>query len=512
MKNVLLFGALVVLFGPACNRDVSQDVDHELEHLQTTKWTEWSELFMEYPPLFVGEQHDFILHLTELNHFKPVNAKDVTLLLTSEGNRIEKTIAEPTRNGIYTTSILFDESGTWQMVLSYGGPRGDTVRVDNLIVFAEKSREQIETAALHHEGSDIRFLKEQQWNTDFGTEGVTRRSMRASIPATGEILSKINSDVIVSSPFTGMVLSDHNPDLPQIGSAISTDSKLVVLTPSVDSGEDNFAAKYIQRKSDLELARIEMERAERLFARSAIPERELQQSQADFQKAEAEYGTIATFVEEFNYTEQFGTDHLDLDFLIRSPIIGTVEEIYFQPGRQINSGEPLFRIIDSRKVWLKINVPATLISQINNPDRLSFTIHGRNEPVHITPDNGTLVSIGNIVDTDNRTVPLVFEIANPSRLLKIGMYADVLVFTDEKKDVLAVPESALTEDEGHYSIYVQLAGESFMKREVTPGIKESGYVEILDGLNEAERVVTSGAYQVKLASASSRLPDDGHVH
>jgi multidrug efflux pump subunit AcrA (membrane-fusion protein) len=68
------------------------------------------------------------------------------------------------------------------------------------------------------------------------------------------------------------------------------------------------------------------------------------------------------------------------------------------------------------------------------------------------------------------------------------------------------------EEEGRYSVFVHSEGESFVKREVTLGAREKDRVEILKGLEEDERVVTVGAYQVRLASMSSQLPAHGHEH
>lgn len=77
---------------------------------------------------------------------------------------------------------------------------------------------------------------------------------------------------------------------------------------------------------------------------------------------------------------------------------------------------------------------------------------------------------------------------------------------------MVVPESALMEDEGRFSLYVHVEGESFSKRDVTVGQRNGSEVELHDGVKEGERIVTKGAYQVRLASMSSQLPAHGHEH
>jgi len=60
--------------------------------------------------------------------------------------------------------------------------------------------------------------------------------------------------------------------------------------------------------------------------------------------------------------------------------------------------------------------------------------------------------------------------------------------------------------------FVQAAGETFARRELTLGIQSEGYVQVKAGLTVGERVVTLGAYRVYLASLATELPAHGHAH
>jgi cobalt-zinc-cadmium efflux system membrane fusion protein len=61
-------------------------------------------------------------------------------------------------------------------------------------------------------------------------------------------------------------------------------------------------------------------------------------------------------------------------------------------------------------------------------------------------------------------------------------------------------------------VYVQAEGETFERRPVTLGPRAGGVVQVLDGVKAGERVVTTGAYLVRLASLSTSAPAHGHVH
>ena len=79
-------------------------------------------------------------------------------------------------------------------------------------------------------------------------------------------------------------------------------------------------------------------------------------------------------------------------------------------------------------------------------------------------------------------------------------------------NALVIPASALVEEQGIFYVYVQTEGESFQKREIKTGANDGEKVQVLSGLSEGERVVTKGAYQIKLSPASGALPTHGHEH
>ena len=76
----------------------------------------------------------------------------------------------------------------------------------------------------------------------------------------------------------------------------------------------------------------------------------------------------------------------------------------------------------------------------------------------------------------------------------------------------AVPAAALIDDAGRPIVFVQREGETFERRAVTVGPRSGDLVQIIEGVKPGERVVTKGAYLVRLASLSTSVPAHGHVH
>jgi multidrug efflux pump subunit AcrA (membrane-fusion protein) len=75
-----------------------------------------------------------------------------------------------------------------------------------------------------------------------------------------------------------------------------------------------------------------------------------------------------------------------------------------------------------------------------------------------------------------------------------------------------VPPAAIVDDAGRPIVFVQREGETFERRAVTLGARAGDLVQITEGVKPGDRVVTKGAYLLRLASLSTSVPAHGHVH
>ena len=125
---------------------------------------------------------------------------------------------------------------------------------------------------------------------------------------------------------------------------------------------------------------------------------------------------------------------------------------------------------------------------------------------------GDLVHIGARIDSNSRTLPVIWEVANVNGEIRLGTLGRLSLRTGKRTDSVAVPRSAVLFEESRSVVYVQQGGETFERRFVKTGIEDQEWVEILEGLELGERIVTTGSYDVALAARSSELPEHGHVH
>lgn len=501
LTTALLAAALLA----GCSSGTESKSDKQ-EPVRKTAWTASTELFMEYEPVRPGSEASFLVHMTILKDFKPLTDAVLTMTFTPQtGEPIVVKAEKPQRPGIYLAKALFKQEGIYALKAVYAGKDGsDAVTVPGIVVGTSDKELHEEPHAADTGGAKISFLKEQQWVVEFKTGMPKREPVSAALTAAGEIIPLPSSDVTVAAPLAGTI--SNTADIAHLGRKVAKNEALAVIKPPIgqQGGLGHFNASYAEAKNRLALAEQEYERAKRLYEAKAVPKRRLDEAELARVNAATAFAPLDASSREM---QQSITENR---VVIRSPLSGTVAELFVANGKAVEAGQPLFRIVNASTVWLKAHVPATEIGGINNVGSAHFTVQG--VPGILKP--ARLVTVNNMVDPRTRTVPVLFEVNNEKGLLKVGMFADVQLATGRAENALTLPEDALFEDEGRHFIFVQRDGEAFERREVKTGLRGTGSIQIVSGISADERVVLKGGYYVKLASLSSRMPDAhaGHAH
>ena len=177
-------------------------------------------------------------------------------------------------------------------------------------------------------------------------------------------------------------------------------------------------------------------------------------------------------------------------------------------GDYVNAGEAIAAVADDNRLRLVADLPEKYASLRNSISGANFRMHYDDETMSLSGADGRPVSVGRSVSAGSAYIPVTFEFSGRGGLMP-GSYVEVWLLTEERDGVISVPETALTEEQGEYFVYVRLDEECYRKVPVTVGGRNGIAVEILSGLKGGEDVVVEGAYQVRLSSASV-IP--GHTH
>ena len=187
---------------------------------------------------------------------------------------------------------------------------------------------------------------------------------------------------------------------------------------------------------------------------------------------------------------------------------GYLKQLLVANGSYVEVGQPIAVVTQTRRLQLVAEVSERDFAKLQKISKAHFIPTYTNNLYKTEDLNGRLLAYGR--SAVGGFVPVTFEIDNVGDLVS-GAYAEVYLLTQPESGVVSVPLTALTEEQGLYFVYVQICAEEFEKREVRLGRRNGERVEVLHGLHCGDRVVTQGAYQVKLASMTTAIPH-GHSH
>jgi RND family efflux transporter MFP subunit len=507
-KSILCVLSLAVL--AACQGGPAPDSSSPVEAVSVTRWTVRTELFLEHPRLVAGSVSRFSVHLTDLETFKPLTEGRVTVELRSPDGAVESFRTDaPSRPGIFGLDVKPAAAGRRTMAIRYESTAwSDAHDVGPVTVAA--AGEKIEAAAEAELPDVISYLKEQQWTLDFATSVVAERPIRASLDVPGEIRPRTGGDVEVLVPVAGRLAAGEA--IPSIGAPVRAGQALAKVIPRSGTPTDQSGLRAALREAEasLSLSRRDRERAERLAKAGAVPGKRLDEARATETVAEARFDAAKARLDqlEFSRAGADGGPLLRDEYVIRAPIDGVLAVSSGTPGAAVEEGERLFRIVALDPVHVFAEVPEASAWRLTDLAGGEMTLPGRTEPLAL----GRIVSIGRVVDPGSRTVPLVFEARNGNPPLSIGQSVHVRLFTGQTAKSPVIPESAVVDDAGRPVVFIQAAGESFLRRAVRLGDREGGSVQVLDGLRPGDRVVSAGGHQIRLATLSPQVPASGHVH
>lgn len=250
-------------------------------------------------------------------------------------------------------------------------------------------------------------------------------------------------------------------------------------------------------KITYETALKEFKRAEGLVKDKIISEKEFEQSRLKYENARTAYEAQAT-----NITAS--------GVKVTTPISGYIKNRLVNQGEFVSVGQPIATVSKNRRLQLRADVSENYFNELGKIRNANFVVSYNNKAYRLADLNGRLLSFGKAADETSFYIPVTFEFDNIGDFIP-GSYVEVYLLATPQNNVISIPVSALTEEQGIYFVYLQIGEEEFLKREIAIGESDGKNVRVLSGLSTGDKVVIKGAYQVKLASNSSVLPE-GHSH
>lgn len=332
---------------------------------------------------------------------------------------------------------------------------------------------------------------------------------KAQAKAAGLVVSKVEpttfQQVIKTSGQVLVAQGDESVAVATVAGVVSfngliTQGKSVSKgTPLVTISSRNLAdGDPVQRaRIAYDAAKKEYERMKPLVESQIVSQKEFTVAQQNYENARITYEAIA------NGSTGSGV-------AITAPIGGYVKNVLVNEGDYVTVGQPLVSVTQNRKLFLRADVSEKYYPVLTTIQSANFQTPYDNKVYELNAMGGKLLSTGKAAETNSFYVPVTFEFNNQGDIVP-GSFVEIFLLSTPMPNVIALPRTALTEEQGLNFVYIQLDDEGYKRQEVTLGADNGVDVQILSGVKAGDAVVTKGAYQVRLASASSAIPH-GHAH
>lgn len=266
------------------------------------------------------------------------------------------------------------------------------------------------------------------------------------------------------------------------------DNEIREQVKQAEAAQEVSLATIRQREADLRLAETNLERSRNLFVRQLLPKQTLDDTEARHQAAVAQLDLARAQNTQSNARlEELRINLANTNII--SPVNGFVARRAADPGAFVGQNAPVVDVVDIGRVRLVVNVIEKDLNQLRTGDETRVQVDAFPGETF----TGRIARVAPVLDPATRTASIEIEIPNPGFRLKPGMYARISITTNVRKETLVVPANAVVDLGGRRGVFLANADNTVTFRSVRIGIEEDTQIELLDGVQEGDRIVTTGA-------------------
>lgn len=337
-----------------------------------------------------------------------------------------------------------------------------------------------------HEGEEITLHKHLAEEFGVKAEKIVPGEFAQVVKVSGQIESATTSRAVVSATASGIV---HFAGNITEGKKVSAGSLIANISAKGISGGDSNAAAA----ATLDAAKRELDRVTPLHKDGIVSTKDYNAARQAYEQAKAAYSGTPT------------------GGSATSSTAGVITSLLVRQGEYVSVGQPIAIVSGNNSLTLRGDLPEKYYSFLPTVSDANFRAAYTDEVVALKDLNGKLLSSGGAVGDNSRGyLPVYFSFENNGKVVP-GSYAEVYLIGAKRHDVLTVPLSAVSEQQGQHFVYVRLDEDCYKKCPVTLGGNDGQKVEIISGIHSGDAVVTKGMTFVKLAETSGAVPE-GHSH
>lgn len=384
------------------------------------------------------------------------------------------------------------------LILSNGCGNGEHHSRDN-----EKNHSVV--AHSHSPGEQvIRLSGEVEKQINIKTAAVKPGPVKSTLKAMGKVLTPNDRKAIVGCAYSARIVGLHAA----VGQWVERDRPLV----TIECEEvGNAQSEFVKALTDYELSELDYEREERLFKKDIGAKKDHLEAKARHQIARAalnaaEKKLMVLGLSKEQIRELSETQNVGPRVTVNAPITGRVVMNNAVLGAVVDAPTEIMVIMDLESLWIDAEIFEKDLSKVKKGQEVEIVVPAYPEE-HF---HGQIHYIGDVVNSDTRTITVRTIVENTDFRLKPGMFADITILTDHKESAVIVPKEAILDDGGRKIVFVR-DKDHYALRTVETGARYNGDIEIVNGLSIGEIVVVEGNFQLKSRFQQGAI-GRGHTH
>jgi RND family efflux transporter MFP subunit len=255
-------------------------------------------------------------------------------------------------------------------------------------------------------------------------------------------------------------------------------------------------------KSQLDWAKLELDRSMKLIEKGDIPRSSYDEKVTNHNLAQARYQAALDSVNQQLAAVEQQKAALALakkaltDTVVRSPISGAVKEKHSSRGSYLTVNGKIVTLVKINPLRLRADIPESSAAAVRTGQTINVTV----DAFPSRPFTGRVVRIGPSLDEKTRALTVEAEVANSGNLLRPGMFAKSRLITSASAPAVMVPQRAVATVAGLSKVFVIENGKA-VERIVKTGAIDGDLIEIVEGVKDGEAVATSNLDKLETGTA-----------
>lgn len=305
--------------------------------------------------------------------------------------------------------------------------------------------------------------------------------VETSVPTRGDIYAMYSGTAPIEAFAEADVIAKVAGEIVEILAEEGDDVKSRQVLARLDG--DRLRFELMQTEANLRKAQRDHQRNVDLKEKGLISAGDFEKIKYEMDALEATYNLAKL---ELSYTE------------IRAPIDGVVSERYIRIGNTIDVNAVTFQVTSLEPLIAYLHVPEREYRRIDPGQVAVIEV----DALQGSEFQAVVARISPVVDPETGTFKITVEVSDPSRRLKPGMFGRVNIVYDMHAQALQVPRSAIIDEAGKTAVFI-VEDDKAVRRSITTGYANSGFVEVLEGLTGNEKIVVVGQTGLKDGSKVS---------